>query len=72
MLIVKGIDAHLATYNAAGAVSGDSSILAIVLGALKELYAEVQEYFARTDRWKNASPPSKRRSHHQQPPAPPQ
>jgi hypothetical protein len=46
------VDAHLATYNASGTVSGidDRSILAIVVGAIRELYARVQEYFARTER----------------------
>jgi hypothetical protein len=46
------VDAHLATYNASGTVSGidDRSILAILVNAIKDLYAKVEEYFARTER----------------------
>jgi len=46
------VDAHLATYNASGTVSGidDRSVIAILVGAMKDLYAKVQEYFARTER----------------------
>jgi hypothetical protein len=39
------IDAHLATYDAAGAVSGidDRSILAVLVGAVKEIASKVSE-----------------------------
>ena len=38
-----------------GTVTGidDRSILAVVIGAIKDLYAQVQEYFARTERLEN-------------------
>jgi hypothetical protein len=46
------IDPHLTTYDASGTVSGidDRSLLAILVGALKKLYAQAQDYFARTER----------------------
>jgi hypothetical protein len=46
------VDAHLATYDASSTVSGidDRSIIAILVGAIKDLYARTQEYFARTER----------------------
>jgi hypothetical protein len=45
------VDAHLTTYDASGTVSGidDRSFIAILVGAIKDLYAKVQEYFARTE-----------------------
>jgi hypothetical protein len=46
------VDPHLATYDASSTVSGidDRAVLSIVVGAIKQLYAKVAEYFARTER----------------------
>ena len=48
------VDEHLATHDASGTVSGidddDRSIVAVLVSAVKDLYAKVQEYFARTER----------------------
>lgn len=45
------VDAHLATYDAEGSVSGidDRSILAILVSAIKELWVRLEENFARDD-----------------------
>ena len=45
------VDAHLATYDASSVISGidDRAILATVVKAIKDLYAQVREYFARTE-----------------------
>ena len=45
------VDAHLATYDASNTISGidDRAILATVVKAIKDLYAQVREYFARTE-----------------------
>ncbi|MDP2668456.1 MAG: tail fiber domain-containing protein [bacterium] len=46
------IDSHLATYDASSTISGidDRSILSVVVKAIQELWAKMQEYFARTEK----------------------